>query len=377
MVRGEDEPIHRKKKKHLPHKFFGSTTFYVIIALFFGASVVAIILASIAFSSSGTDGVTSSEKSKSTLEKINESKIGAKLPEEIKQNLQSFFEGEKANAPRKADNTSLRKMISESEMCGHNKYSSVVGRTKDGKEITRMIHIFTKEDLENMKDGEDMGMSKKRSNARKPKPASAPPNGGNKTQPNGAECMPPYTTGFRWRTRENYMISTSNMNSLTSTFIRSAIHTGVAKWNEIPDSPIFGSETTWTGNGPDWSSPDGKNEIDFGVIDEEGVLAFCITLGTSSGPVDDREIIEFDIRFDDRDYVWGNAAQDPQKYHLVRVVVHELGHAAGLGHSPCTSSPMYSSSGRGQVNPEYPSTADKLSICELYGCEELPVDESD
>ena len=63
-------------------------------------------------------------------------------------------------------------------------------------------------------------------------------------------------------------------------------------------------------DGADEVAPDGVNEVLFADLSDAGVIAVTITWGIFSGPPPGRELIEWDLVFEDPDFVWGNADVD-------------------------------------------------------------------
>ncbi|MEI8256689.1 MAG: matrixin family metalloprotease, partial [Deltaproteobacteria bacterium] len=64
-------------------------------------------------------------------------------------------------------------------------------------------------------------------------------------------------------------------------------------------------------------------------------------------------------------YFFGVGNHSAQIVDLPTVLIHEIGHAQGLAHTPVTSAVMWSTSGRGDVRRAL--TADDVSgLCEIY-----------
>jgi len=124
---------------------------------------------------------------------------------------------------------------------------------------------------------------------------------------------------------------------------------------------------------PDFNGPDGKNEIDFGPIDDPNVLAFVNLWGHfDSYPLSQRYIIEWDMRFN-QDKDWGDASFSPLVYHFPGVFVHECGHTLWLAdvYSPggidCSLRViMEGVSPRGKHIPDSPQPEDLYSFFQLY-----------
>jgi len=91
-------------------------------------------------------------------------------------------------------------------------------------------------------------------------------------------------------------------------------------------------------------TPDGKNTIGFTKGMERGVLGQTCTLSTNAG-----RLVEFDMQLN-ADATWGTSSPiSGSQYDLPSTVLHEMGHAAALGHSADSVAVMYRAIGRGQM----------------------------
>jgi hypothetical protein len=92
---------------------------------------------------------------------------------------------------------------------------------------------------------------------------------------------------------------------------------------------------------------DGKNVVAYSYSLPDGVLGSTCTLSIAH-PSGVMRIIEFDMALDWWTS-WSDAAVTPfNRYDLRSVVLHELGHAAGIGHSQLPSAVMWFDLGRGE-----------------------------
>lgn len=126
----------------------------------------------------------------------------------------------------------------------------------------------------------------------------------------------------------------------------------ITTWNAVsPSSFSFtyaGTSTGATGSCDNVPNVDGKNTVRF--VD---LPANTATLGTtctlwpaSQGPT--AKLVEFDMELNDDASLWSSMTPTPgNKYDLPTTILHELGHAAGLGHSTDGGAVMYPSLGKG------------------------------
>jgi len=182
--------------------------------------------------------------------------------------------------------------------------------------------------------------------------------------------------GARWKTTEPYVLDTENNDGLGDSFVSTVIATSFATWDAEVAFDVFGDrDTTEEVDGPDTGAPDGKNEILFGAIGNEGVIAVAIVWGIFIGPPNQREIVEYDVVFDD-EYAWGDAGPtsetqqgDSSVMDLQNIATHEFGHTAGLDdlyESSCSEETMYGYAEYGETKKRTLGPGDSAGITELY-----------
>jgi hypothetical protein len=87
------------------------------------------------------------------------------------------------------------------------------------------------------------------------------------------QCFGFNAPGARWKHTMNYGISTTNTQGITSSLILTAIQNSFSTWNSIlAQFTIFGNyDPSIIVDGIDLDAPDGKNEFEFGSIQDPGI----------------------------------------------------------------------------------------------------------
>jgi len=233
-----------------------------------------------------------------------------------------------------------------------------VVKLKDGTIAEKAVHIFYEEGF-----------------SHKPSHTPGGKGGGNgDTEDSVAQC---YNFIFgksktKWKSVEPYMVLNNNVVGLTDPFVRGVISDGIDKWEAAAGKNILGSEESETVDGPDYNSPDNKNEVMFGNIVDSGVIAVTIVWKT----LIQNKLIEWDMVYDN-DYNWGDAGPtlegelgDTTIMDLDNIATHELGHATGMGHpdldDPCTEETMYAFATFGETKKRTLNSGDIAGINDLY-----------
>ncbi len=126
-----------------------------------------------------------------------------------------------------------------------------------------------------------------------------------------------------------------------------AIQAAIGQWSSVTSAFRFtyaGTTNAGISACIGEGTADGVNTIGFVQGIPAGILGQTCTL---SGP--DGHMIEFDMQINP-DIDWGVANPiGATQYDLASTVLHELGHAAGLGHTADSGAVMYRSIGKGQM----------------------------
>ncbi|HUU42957.1 MAG TPA: matrixin family metalloprotease, partial [Planctomycetota bacterium] len=114
----------------------------------------------------------------------------------------------------------------------------------------------------------------------------------------------------------------------------------------------------------------GYNTISFGINSDSRVIAVTRVWGYFSGKPSTREIIEAHIQMNDS-YVWGDvvAADDSTLMDVLNILMHEVGHAAGMGDlydTTAAEETMYGYSTEGEIKKRDLFKGDEAGITKLY-----------
>jgi len=110
------------------------------------------------------------------------------------------------------------------------------------------------------------------------------------------------------------------------------------------------------------------SEIVEGPYSDPGVIAVTNVWGYFGGPINTREIVDFDILFNS-DFSWGDGGLNSSKMDLANIVTHELGHGWGLGdiyQNNCSKVTMYGYSQEGETIKRTLEPDDIVGIKKLY-----------
>jgi len=192
--------------------------------------------------------------------------------------------------------------------------------------------------------------------------------GGGGEEPPTSKCFAFLAKDAEWKTTESYLINPANGDGLSDAFVEDTFAASVNAWDSEVAFDIFGAQNSTNAVlSADFSAPDENNEVYFASIEDEGVIAFTVVWGIFNGPPFNRELIEWDMVFDD-DFTWGDANLDNTLMDFENIAAHELGHAAGMSHpdNTCTEETMYAFAAAGETKKRDLNTGDITGINELY-----------
>jgi hypothetical protein len=185
-----------------------------------------------------------------------------------------------------------------------------------------------------------------------------------------SDCYGFISRGLRWKTTEPYEIDADNLDGVSQSVFVNAINSGVQAWDSQTSFDIFGSDSTSSDCEFNQDTVDDRNCIMFGLLDQPGVIAVANVWGYYTGPPKIREIVEFDIVFNEY-YTWGVVSNPYDTLMDVQNIgTHELGHAAGMDDlytGECSEETMYGYADYGETNKRDLNLGDITGIKELYG----------
>ena len=175
----------------------------------------------------------------------------------------------------------------------------------------------------------------------------------------------------KWKNIESWIVNPSNTQGLTDTFILTNLATNILKWEDVGNADILGEgSSTSEGLIADTESPDNKNEVYFADIDSPEAIGVTIVWGVFSGPPFNRELVEWDMIFDDTDFDWSEDAEGSvAEMDFENIATHELGHAVGLADlydDKCSEMTMYGYAIYGETKKRSLENGDINGVKELY-----------
>jgi len=185
-----------------------------------------------------------------------------------------------------------------------------------------------------------------------------------KKPPKDSACYTYLSKGAKWKTTEDYLVNPTNNDDMDQNFVKNAVDAGVTAWEEH-GGEIFGQGYIDTSASYS-ENYDENNTTSFTNLDP-GIIGVATVWGFFSGPPKYREIVGWDIRFNDY-YDWGDGV-NPNLMDLQNIATHELGHAAGMGDLydvKCNQETMYGYSEYGEIIKRDLNPGDIAGIQGLY-----------
>lgn len=184
-----------------------------------------------------------------------------------------------------------------------------------------------------------------------------------------SSCYSFLASGAKWKTQEPWLIDTANSEGLDGTFLLTNTAANIQKWEDAGAGDVFGSGSIASGLAADEIAPDGLNEVLFGGADDPNTIAVTIVWGIFSGPIKQRQLVEWDQVYNEVGFDWTqDATIDPTKMDFENISTHEIGHAFGMGHpsNSCTEETMYAFATEGETKKRDLNSGDIAGISALY-----------
>lgn len=194
--------------------------------------------------------------------------------------------------------------------------------------------------------------------------------GGNNKGGGDNKCYAEIAKGAVWKVAENWSVNPSNTEGLAGDFVLSRLVLAIDEWEQAVEggANIFGDGfVTLEPLVADTVAPDRANEVYFGDVATENAIAVTITWGFFSGPPGQRELVEWDMVFDQADFDWSGDGS-PGTMDFENIAQHELGHALGLSHpdDSCTEETMFRFASEGETKKRTLNAGDIAGVNHLY-----------
>lgn len=174
-------------------------------------------------------------------------------------------------------------------------------------------------------------------------------------------CTTPFAEGARWKETQSFVIDSRNNQGLSEASFFGAMWRAMREIDSKLDFSAYGSRnSTAAADGPDLDAPDGKNEIQFGFVNDPDIVAFNVLWGVFTGPVAERELVESDVLYSLK-FDWGEADRDTEVMDVEAIGVHELLHGLGFGHVSLEDASMFPTVAAGETKKR------TMLKCEIEG----------
>jgi hypothetical protein len=203
-------------------------------------------------------------------------------------------------------------------------------------------------------------------NAKPPRtPGGGKPGGGGKPSGGNGGSVGYSLMGVSWTELPTTIEVDKESNSVNSGFY-SAVSAAVSEWDDHTGTTLVSKVTLSTSTlSADTNTPDYVNEVLFGVISDNRVIAQTTIWYNSQT----KAIVDFDIVFNVY-YSWGDASGDSTVMDVQNIATHEFGHGFGLGdlyQRKWSDQTMYGYAGLGETMKRTLESGDIVGIQTLYG----------
>jgi len=187
------------------------------------------------------------------------------------------------------------------------------------------------------------------------------------------QCYSFLENGMRWKGTESYLVNPL-FSDLDDTVVLTTIEAGAEAWDEQVSFEIFGGGSIDDNVEVILTNIDNQNVVVFGTVtDENGyvldnVIAVTYTWANWGAPKPWKQILEWDMVFNIKSFSFGDATGSTSLMDLGGIGTHELGHAAGMGHtstnSLCQDQTMYPTASYGETKKRTLELGDTASYGE-------------
>jgi hypothetical protein len=197
-------------------------------------------------------------------------------------------------------------------------------------------------------------------------------------KPASSQCYTYMASGAKWKgTPEPWLVNATSTENLSHEFVFNNLVADIEKWEDATDGVINGVKSvdvlgagtlTTTPLEADETAPDNLNEVYFGSIEDSSAIAVTIVWGIFGGSPKSRQLVEWDMIFDQVDFDW-SAIGEAGKMDFENIATHELGHSIGLGdlyNASCQDETMYGYASEGDTNKRTLHSGDIAGMNALY-----------
>ena len=185
------------------------------------------------------------------------------------------------------------------------------------------------------------------------------PGGGGKPSPTGYKL-----TGFKWLSLP--ITIKTNPGELGQDLVGPAIHASSEAWDDATSAELVNTYVVSSSVTLDGPTDDGVNEIVFGDIDNQNIIAQCTYWFYRRT----KALADFEIVFNTKYFTWGDATATSGVMDVQNIATHELGHGFGLAdlyQDQYAELTMYGYGSAGEIQKRTLEPGDIAGIQALYG----------
>jgi len=186
--------------------------------------------------------------------------------------------------------------------------------------------------------------------------------------PKASPCYAFMASGAKWKGTPEPFVFDATRGDASARLTQ--IEIAISSWEAAAQKEILGGGSLGEVFPDQLNTPNGRNEVMFGHLDDPGVIAMTQVWGVWDGPPPGRQVWEWDMVFGDDSWSWWYGV-DPKPLtftDFLSIATHEIGHAMGMDHpsDTCTEETMYAYSGWSEIKKRDLNAGDILGIRKLY-----------